>query len=214
MKSLRFVLPLLLASVLAFAAAPNETLVGTSATLLASPHLGLSLISNNGPTDIWCAPVDSTKAVVGKGYRVQANGGSLLLPDPTGSSIYCVAPVAQVTTKATIVAGFGTGPLAVGEALYPRGYVMMPKAPTALTTVAAGEQHVQLSQVGACVRYYCTVDASFITSKSTSPVAATSSSNPLPARTVEKGCLSQANDYFSIYLSAAGTCYVSETNAP
>lgn len=98
--------------------------------------------------------------------------------------------------------------------LQPRVNILGPKTPTKLTAASAGEVHVTLSGSGACVRVSCSVDAAYLTSASASPSTATTDSNQLFARTVERFCLASANDYFSLYLSAAGTCYVAELNSP
>ena len=219
MKSLRLLLSLVLCiSAAAFASGPLETDVGTSATQLTVPTGAAAvLITNNGSTDIWCAPTDSTKAAVGKGQRLQAHGGGWMLPTSGGSlTVYCVASVAQTIGKGTIALGLASAAGAVTEALFPQGFVMSPKAPTKLTAAAPGEVHTTFSRVGVCIRFSCTVSFAYLTGSSSAPPVATTDSNQLGATTVEKFCLSQSasEDYLSLYLSAAGSCYVSEMNAP
>lgn len=220
MKSLRFVVSLL---VLCFGAAalaggPTETLVGTSATALSIPPGSppLVLVSNNGHMDIWCAPSDSTKAVVGKAQRLAGNGGSWLVPLSSGQQIYCIAQVAQVTTKATIVTGLAAAGAQLTGAFFPGGYVMSPKAPTKLSAASAGEVHIQFTRVGVCIRFSCSVSFAYLTGSSASPPVATADSNQLPATTVESFCLSQSasEDYLSIFLSAQGSCWPAERNSP
>lgn len=89
-----------------------------------------------------------------------------------------------------------------------------PGAPNKLTAVAAGEVHQQLSGKGVCVRVSCTVSSAYLTGASSSPPTATTDSNQLPATAVERFCLSPTNDYISLYLTSAGSCYVAELSAP
>lgn len=125
-------------------------------------------------------------------------------------ALFFTLPTVLLVVVLTAGAGYPNAALV----LQPRVYGMSAKAPTKLTAAAPGEVHVTLSGTGACIRYACGVDGAYLTSSSASPSTATADSNPVYSRTIEKFCLPPSQDYLSLYLSAAGTCYVAELNSP
>lgn len=114
---------------------------------------------------------------------------------------------AFVALLATYVsAGWETG----RPGVLPPAHLRAPGTPTKLTGGGAGEVHHAFSGKHVCARFSCgvAVDYTFSTGAPDAGVAS-GAGNQLPANTIETRCLDGYN-YVSIYLSAAGSCWVSE----
>jgi hypothetical protein len=113
------VLAVLLAGTLAAADVGPEVLVGTSATLItdgtkANTARQAIALQNLGPNPIYCAKT-AAGAVVGKAWKVNANGAFVSFPLNKDQPLYCITTVAQLTGAGTVILEVNQPPSVTGN---------------------------------------------------------------------------------------------------